>query len=522
MVIGIVVLIYFFSMNNKQPISNENETLGNQVYITQNSNVSPTGKEFIGTFSNKLTEIYEGNETTEKNIYNTSIENMLQYSNETKLTNNITKSKDIIEEEIYYYNSINNHIVGSKISFYSIEMIKKGLKENEMDIQSYVELFLQGENNIFRNYHNMEENTKNSTQEIEKNNKYQQCVSQYSDKESTNFDFDNYNCSYNVIGLDCLCVFTNFKNDSNKMEILLLAYDQNTSPEDIIKKWYNTVYKKEKINQDNVKSLLEEIYLKYPELRGKEGIICGDEENYWLLDKNGQKVYFYDLTSFETALKQCDITIDFNNNDDNLENNNSNIESNNNSNKTNSSNNSDGSNKENNLSKVPKLIGLKLSEAESKLSNTGIYINSIYVYTNSAQKNETIMEQSIPAGTKVTEGTINLKVYKYVSDIEIEIPFEIICNNFDSSKYGFEEILFNGNRVIAGYPENTVIYPNPYPVVFSSDKVINNSIKVEFYLDNKLIKSQTFNIGNLEGKEINSYGRITANKISMNITNEIN
>ena len=216
--------------------------------------------------------------------------------------------------------------------------------------------------------------------------------------------------------------------------------------------------------------------------------------------------------------------IDSNNNsyDNNDKNNSNNSSSNNNSDNISNNNNSDDNDKNNTMSEVPQLVGLKLSEAEKKLSNSGIYINSIYVYTNSAQKNETIMEQSIPAGTKTTGGNINLKVYKYIENIEIDIPFEIICNNFDSSKYGFEEILFNGNRVIAGYPENTVIYPNPYPVVFSSDKVINNSIKVEFYLDNKLIKSQTFNIGNLEGKEINSYGRITANKISMNITNEIN
>lgn len=48
-------------------------------------------------------------------------------------------------------------------------------------------------------------------------------------------------------------------------------------------------------------NLLEQIYAKYPELEGTEGIICTDGEQYWLLDKNGDKDYFSTLEAFEQS-----------------------------------------------------------------------------------------------------------------------------------------------------------------------------------------------------------------------------
>ena len=55
--------------------------------------------------------------------------------------------------------------------------------------------------------------------------------------------------------------------------------------------------------------LLEQIYAKYPNLEGTEGIICTDGIDYWLLDEIGDKVYFTDLNSFEEALEQCNIDV---------------------------------------------------------------------------------------------------------------------------------------------------------------------------------------------------------------------
>lgn len=55
--------------------------------------------------------------------------------------------------------------------------------------------------------------------------------------------------------------------------------------------------------------LLEQIYAKYPSLQGTEGIVCTDGTDYWLLDETGNKVYFTDLTSFESALLECNIDV---------------------------------------------------------------------------------------------------------------------------------------------------------------------------------------------------------------------
>lgn len=52
----------------------------------------------------------------------------------------------------------------------------------------------------------------------------------------------------------------------------------------------------------NSSDLLETIYDKYPEMKSKEGFICSDGEQYWLLDKAGKKIYFHDLDSFDSAL----------------------------------------------------------------------------------------------------------------------------------------------------------------------------------------------------------------------------
>lgn len=48
--------------------------------------------------------------------------------------------------------------------------------------------------------------------------------------------------------------------------------------------------------------LLDIIYSKYPEFKAKDGFICTDGEEYWLLDNAGKKVYFDSLESFNSAL----------------------------------------------------------------------------------------------------------------------------------------------------------------------------------------------------------------------------
>lgn len=57
-------------------------------------------------------------------------------------------------------------------------------------------------------------------------------------------------------------------------------------------------------------NLLDEIYAKYPKLKDTEGIICTDGESYWLLDENGEKVYFDSMESFEQAKEQCNLNVE--------------------------------------------------------------------------------------------------------------------------------------------------------------------------------------------------------------------
>lgn len=63
----------------------------------------------------------------------------------------------------------------------------------------------------------------------------------------------------------------------------------------------------EEITSEN---LLDEIYAKYPKLKDTEGIICTDGESYWLLDENGEKVYFDSMESFEQAKEKCNINVE--------------------------------------------------------------------------------------------------------------------------------------------------------------------------------------------------------------------
>ncbi|MBR2588668.1 MAG: zinc ribbon domain-containing protein [Bacilli bacterium] len=111
-----------------------------------------------------------------------------------------------------------------------------------------------------------------------------------------------------VVVIICLVVVTsiislNHKNiDSNQQTIM----DSNTSEKEfkdpVTAELEETVQDQTEQGQLSGEDLLEIIYSKYPELKSKEGYICTDGEQYWILDKSGKKVYFDDLESFESAL----------------------------------------------------------------------------------------------------------------------------------------------------------------------------------------------------------------------------
>lgn len=228
-------------------VTGEENQSEEKVYITQDSDVSPTGKEFIGEFSNSLTEIYQdyksGNASMIKKYYSTSISNMKQFSIENSSNN------EKIVETVYYYNTLNNKIIGSRYIINDINIYEKILAYNNSTLEEFLNTSIKGSFNIFLNAHN-----DNSSQEFkerfENYNKY--INDNFAKLENKNFDDDNYSFMYNVLG-DTLCINTNYKNNSNKIEVLLIAYDENTNPEEIIKKWYSNVIalnENQKIDQE--------------------------------------------------------------------------------------------------------------------------------------------------------------------------------------------------------------------------------------------------------------------------------
>ncbi len=56
------------------------------------------------------------------------------------------------------------------------------------------------------------------------------------------------------------------------------------------------------LEYENNMNFLEVIKEKYPT---ESSLICTNGTDYWLLDEKGNKLYFYDLVSFEEALKLC-------------------------------------------------------------------------------------------------------------------------------------------------------------------------------------------------------------------------
>ena len=84
------------------------------------------------------------------------------------------------------------------------------------------------------------------------------------------------------------------------MELIYLAYDINSSPEETIKNWVNSVSLQnvEKANT-TTGNFIDEIKSKYPK---ESEMICTNGEENWILNEDGKKVYFDSLESFEKAI----------------------------------------------------------------------------------------------------------------------------------------------------------------------------------------------------------------------------
>ena len=126
---------------------------------------------------------------------------------------------------------------------------------------------------------------------------------------------------------------------------------------------------------DNNTNLLEEIYSKYPELEGKDGIICSNNNNkYWLLDKNGKKMYFTNIEGFESLLPDCPSAQAVLNKNSNTVNSN---QTNNNQINSNQSNQANSNNQVKEYIYIDNydLYGLSKEEIEELLSKKGLKVN---------------------------------------------------------------------------------------------------------------------------------------------------
>lgn len=316
-IVAIIIAILFMAIGSIIIINSKtNDKVDNveekeeKVCITQNSEVSPTGKEFIGKFTSELKQTYTGNdfqqdgckvqinddktvvnnmEITRKIYYTEKFVpgwyNISQEDRNYLLATGTYKGmvdKEVIGAEEYFFNKINNNLIAKRFGLFNV---------NTEDIESYVKnqikenisIFVDNTNeNINETYNSYIDNQEYKTGEIEDGNK---------------------KYSYMIIGNDLLCIYE-VADKLENINIFFLAYDSNTNPVEIIKQWYKILpenQKNESTENTTENDLLKEIYFKYPELKDTEGIICTDGTAYWLLDSNGKKVYFESLTEFEEA-----------------------------------------------------------------------------------------------------------------------------------------------------------------------------------------------------------------------------
>lgn len=153
-----------------------------------------------------------------------------------------------------------------------------------------------------------------------------------------------------LIVMTCITIII-FKLINNSKDLKNTAETKNTEEQNIYVT-QNTVPTQNEVIKNEQKNFLDKIYEKYPELKKKEGFICTNGTEYWILNNHGEKVYFNDLESFEKAIKESEIEIN------NVEENNS---------KETSQEGIQNNNQNNNQNTI---------QNEQQVSNENIYINN--------------------------------------------------------------------------------------------------------------------------------------------------
>ena len=309
LIISIIIVISIILLNKKSNDSNSINAVNDVEiseedyrYITQVSNVSPTNREFIGVLSNNIIEIFKEqhkkSSIAEFKYYDTSVNNMKVYSIEAHIENSQTGYKESGIEEQYYYNAINNNLIGNRFYIIDISYFMNFLNTQNMTLDEFESTQTNANIVIFRNIINDQNETEN-----EKASKY---IEYWTNQMNENgivkgkIDIHGKEYSYQVIG-DVLKIVRLFNNNVYKsMELIYLAYDINSSPEETIKNWVNSVSLQnvEKANT-TTGNFIDEIKSKYPK---ESEMICTNGEENWILNEDGKKVYFDSLESFEKAI----------------------------------------------------------------------------------------------------------------------------------------------------------------------------------------------------------------------------
>lgn len=166
---------------------------------------------------------------------------------------------------------------------------------------------------------------------------------------------------------------------------------------------------------------------------------------------------------------------------------------NNNANSGNASNSNTNNNTTNNVPQtiptitMPNLIGLTLAQAEQKLSELGVKYNTKMITSLSK---ENVFYQSIPAGTNKTAneyGTVIIKSYKKVNQVNAKIN---VVNSSANTEYNGKivKLLVNNKELTGTFNGNSYL---------GTTDINTTNVVVKVYIDNKLLKTQDFNINSI-------------------------
>ena len=264
-ILTIIISILILSKNNNKNLANDtdidyNNTSTNEttkVYITKDSEVSPTGKEFIGDFTQTLRDYlgYDNSVYFETSIKDTSISNLKQYicvgysymynvnpkylkdSEKEKMIKDGKATKgNIILKEIIYYNDINNKIIAHRIINYNTNATIDAASKTYSSPTEYLDTKFESNISMFMNFPNDQSNDKLNTL-------YKDYCDMLNKRKITEGTLQNgvNTYLYNIFGNDLLYVNLKLLAIGNQLDELYLAYDENSDPEETIKKWYSIV-----------------------------------------------------------------------------------------------------------------------------------------------------------------------------------------------------------------------------------------------------------------------------------------